>query len=300
MTTAGVTLQSAPLISAMMPARNAAATIGAAIRSVIWQTFQDWELVVVDDGSTDGTYDVAVSAAGGDPRIRIQRFPFAGRGTARNRCMEFCRAPYVAICDADDLSVPNRFQSQLAVLIDRNADVVSCSRTAAILGRRVPEYALVSARSPDDIAHAFASGRMPIQFASVLMRREVITDRGGFDSELHRNQDFGLLMRSTEALRFHIIDDILILYRTPAFSAPYRLLAENNFYRLLARIRAAGTPITAQQLRSSPRGAIQRWLLAPLQYLKHTFDRRILGRGIQKLTSQESQQLSDIFERSHA
>lgn len=105
---------SAPAVSVMMPAYNAAAYIGQAIESVLAQTFADWELVIVDDGSGDDTY--AVAAAYHDPRIRIFQQQNGGEAVARNIALRHMRGALVAFLDSDDLFLPDHLARTTAYL----------------------------------------------------------------------------------------------------------------------------------------------------------------------------------------
>jgi glycosyltransferase involved in cell wall biosynthesis len=95
-----------PLVSIMMPAYNAAAFIGLAIASAREQRFEDWELIVVDDGSTDDTGEIAARGQS-DARIHFSRQENAGEAVARNRALEAMHGKYVAFLDADDLFLPD-------------------------------------------------------------------------------------------------------------------------------------------------------------------------------------------------
>lgn len=102
-----------PRVSVVMPARNAAPHVGGAIASVLAQTFDDFELVVVDDASTDATRAVAQSFA--DPRLQVVDGPGQGVAAARNRGIEAASAPLVAFCDADDVLLPPHLAALVAL-----------------------------------------------------------------------------------------------------------------------------------------------------------------------------------------
>jgi glycosyltransferase involved in cell wall biosynthesis len=102
-----------PTFSIVMPAYNAEAWIGAAIDSVLAQTRADWELIVVDDGSTDGT--VAAVHARPDPRIRLMKGRHAGAAAARNIALEQVRGSLLCLLDADDLLTPDSLAARAAV-----------------------------------------------------------------------------------------------------------------------------------------------------------------------------------------
>lgn len=104
----------APAVSVLMPAHQAATTLAAAIDSVRAQTWTDWELLVSDDGSRDGTAAIARAAAEGDARIRLIRSEeTSGAAAARNRALAVARGRYIAFLDADDLWLPEKLARQI-------------------------------------------------------------------------------------------------------------------------------------------------------------------------------------------
>lgn len=106
-----------PAVSIITPAWNAKGTIARAVRSVLSQSFGDWELLVGDDGSTDGTIAAATAAAGGDDRVRVLALPRTGRpGPVRNRLLGASRGAWIAFLDADDEWAPRKLEAQLALL----------------------------------------------------------------------------------------------------------------------------------------------------------------------------------------
>ncbi|BCG46060.1 Glycosyl transferase, group 2 family [Citrifermentans bremense] len=109
------TLNHIPAVSILMPVRNEERFLPAALRSIEAQTFTDWELVAVDDGSTDGTPRILAEAAAADPRIRVLH---CGEGLvpALNLGLNECRASLVARMDGDDVSHPRRLAAQVALL----------------------------------------------------------------------------------------------------------------------------------------------------------------------------------------
>jgi teichuronic acid biosynthesis glycosyltransferase TuaG len=104
-----------PLISVIMPAYNAAAFISDAIASVIAQTWQEWELIVIDDGSTDDTPMILASTR--DPRVRRLHKSNGGVSSARNMGLDHARGEYVAFLDADDLLPPRSLASRMEVML---------------------------------------------------------------------------------------------------------------------------------------------------------------------------------------
>lgn len=122
----------APLVSVIMPAYNAEQFIAEAIQSVLSQSITEWELLVIDDCSTDGTYEVAMQQK--DPRICVLRNDKnSGVAKTRNTGIEQARGKYIAFLDSDDVWHPQKLQRQLERLEAAGADLCYCSY--AIIGR---------------------------------------------------------------------------------------------------------------------------------------------------------------------
>lgn len=113
---------SLPLVSVVTPAYNAARFLERTIESVRAQTFPDWEMLIVDDGSTDATREIVQRAASHDARVRPLATPGRqGPGGARNRGIEEARGRFLAFVDADDLWLPEKLERQLAFMRDRRS-----------------------------------------------------------------------------------------------------------------------------------------------------------------------------------
>lgn len=121
-------LDNRPLVSVLMPCKNAAATIAASLASVQAQTLRGWELVVADDGSDDGTQEIAADFSKHDPRIKLleHRGGPNGASVARNRALDLSTGRYIAFLDADDLWLPEKLTTQIGEMQARSA-AFSCS-----------------------------------------------------------------------------------------------------------------------------------------------------------------------------
>ena len=180
----------APRVSVLMTCHDAAATIEESVRSVIAQSFTDWELVLVDNGSTD--YSVEIVERLGEARIRIDRLGRdIGRTAALNHGLTRCRGEYVAVLDADDVADPSRLARQVAVLDERPevAAVGSGYRDIDALGRAIGTTYL-----PADAAsmrHRMAHNE-PLVHSSVTMRATIVREIGGYPTKYRYAQDFAL------------------------------------------------------------------------------------------------------------
>ncbi len=117
-----------PCVTVLMPAYNAEGYIEQAIQSVIDQTFTDWQLLVIDDCSTDSTAEIVERMAQSEPRIRLLRNPEnMGVARTRNRGLDLCDGSYVALLDSDDLWYPEKLSKQVALAQATGAGIVYCS-----------------------------------------------------------------------------------------------------------------------------------------------------------------------------
>ena len=117
-----------PLVSVIMPAYNAARFVEAAVRSVLAQTVTDWELLVLDDGSSDETVSIVAALAEQDGRIRLlPNEANMGVARTRNRGFDLCRGAYVALLDSDDVWHPEKLEKQLALARQTGAQLIYSS-----------------------------------------------------------------------------------------------------------------------------------------------------------------------------
>lgn len=116
-----------PLVSVIMPAWNASCWISDAIRSMQKQTYQNWQLCIVDDGSDDQTFNIAQSFANNDGRIVVDKIEHAGCPSARNACLRMAEGDIIARLDADDTHEPVRLDRQVHYLLRHDdVDIVTC------------------------------------------------------------------------------------------------------------------------------------------------------------------------------
>ena len=193
-----------PLFSIITPAYNAAGTVGAAIASAQAQTLDDFEIVVIDDGSTDGTGPLLERLAAADPRIRLTRQENAGANTTRNRALGAARGRYVTFLDSDDLKLPDYLESAAAVLkADPSAGLAfSDSYILDDDTRRIHRRTFMEAAGgyqdlPLD-PEAFLARLLEccfIPFSSTTLRRSMLEEIGYFDPRLAGTDDYELWMR---------------------------------------------------------------------------------------------------------
>lgn len=194
------------LFSIIMPLYNKAPYVSKAVESVIGQTYSDWELIVIDDGSTDGGGDIVKGFD--DHRIRLIRQENSGVSTSRNNGAAATAAPYITFLDADDWW-ESTFLEEMAGLIERHPD-------AGIYGSNY--YIVKNGKkhvAPVGIEENFTEGEinycqvyaktlcMPLTSITVAIPRAVFDDMGGFKPNLKLGEDFDLWIRI--ALKYKVV-----------------------------------------------------------------------------------------------
>jgi len=191
----------APLVSVVMPAYNAAAYLGDAVESVLAQTLRDFELIVVDDGSTDGTAAIARRFAATDRRVRVVSRPNGGPANARNTAFGIARGRVVALLDSDDIMQPHCLATQIA-LLEANPDVSIVTANATNCGGGTtfdgkPYWSRTAGVERVTAADIIAQ-EDAVCILSVF-KREVHEAIGGFNPEFSRSEDYDFWLRATLA-----------------------------------------------------------------------------------------------------
>ncbi len=202
----------APTISVLMPAYNAQAFIRQSVQTVLSQTFEDFELIVVDDGSTDDT--AAILAAIDDPRLRVISNPRnLGIVGTLNHAMQVSRSRYIARQDADDFSLPNRFAHQKAFL-DASADTVIVASEMMLL----EDGNVTLTREGGDADPVIVDWLLhlcnPAGHTSMMFRAETVAAMGAYLREDYTYaEDFDFSHRMLEHGRIAILPSYHVIYR---------------------------------------------------------------------------------------
>lgn len=201
-----------PLISVITPCYNAAEHIGESVASVFAQTYDNLELVVVDDGSGDDSLALLETLRQQDARLRIVSQPNSGAGPARNRGLREARGEFIAFLDADDYWEPDCLEKLHQALADGKAELAYCGwqNTGLSTGRSKPfippDYAQV-----DKAELLLGGNRWPIHAA--LTRRRAIDAVDGFDERLSSCMDYDLWLRIASFVEIVRVPEVLAYYR---------------------------------------------------------------------------------------
>ena len=184
-----------------------------AIESIQSQTYSNWELIICDDASTDDTFEIIKHYEEADSRIKVIRNDSnLGASLSRNRCIDSSSGDYIAIQDADDVSLPERLELLSRALEMGHFDFVSC---AHYLFDDLGVYSIYNPTEEYPTKHSFLKG-MPFCHAATLFTKECLTSVNGYrvDKDTIRNEDYDLFMRLyANGFRGCNIMDILYGYR---------------------------------------------------------------------------------------
>jgi glycosyltransferase involved in cell wall biosynthesis len=211
-------IPSSPLVSIILPAYNAAEVIEDAIASVQQQTFKNWRLWVIDDGSTDETAAIVQRMQQQDLRIRLIQQINRGVSAARNHGVVQSRSPYIAFLDADDQWLPHTLNAHLQHFMDSPNLGVSFGRVEILTSEGKATGQISTARLTHLQAKHFLAENPTTTPSTWMIRREVWKQVGGFSEEMSFSEDLAWLLRvcCTTQWKIEGIDAVLTRYRTSA------------------------------------------------------------------------------------
>ena len=226
-----------PKVSILLPCYNAANYIEECLESIHQQSFQDFEVVIIDDGSTDQTAEILSKWAEKDDHFSVRRIEHSGVIEASNAGLAKCQGEYIARMDADDLMHPDRLKKQTA-LLDTNPDIDICSCLVSPAGEMREGFKLYmdwlnSLISDEDVRREIFV-ESPIATPTAMIRSEVIKNFGGYQDR-GWPEDYDLYLRLYSAgHKFAKVPEILLYWR----DHPTRLTRADSRYSLENFIRA--------------------------------------------------------------
>ncbi len=272
-----------PLVTVIIPTYNRGRMLAEALASVMAQTFRDFQVVVVDDGSDEDLRPVVEPFGDAVRHLRTQR---GGAARARNAGIDAARTDLLAFLDSDDLWLPEHLARTVAVLRDRPEVVLAYHDTLAVdqAGRPAP----LRRRRPrpgGSVTEAlFAYDFVPTP--SVVCRRQALLQVGGFDPAVVPSEDYDLWLRMSLLGQFACVDDPLMLRRRHAGNISRQHKARNETVRAVLKERFWRRPAARPAIRESHARAVlaKAFYRAGRALLRggwNTSARRFLGRSLQ-------------------
>ena len=221
-----------PLVSIAMPVMNAARTVGPALRSILAQTHENWELLVIDDGSTDDT--AALVAALGDARVRLTiGGGNLGLAARLNQAIDMANGPLIARMDADDLAFPGRIEAQVKFMAENpDCDLVGCGMLFFDAAGEVLGRFPVRRTHAEICARPWSGFHLP--HPTWLGKKDWFM-RFRYSAGYRKTQDQDLLLRTFDQSRFACIDQVLLGYRQDRRTLRKLLAGRAYFARSILR-----------------------------------------------------------------
>jgi glycosyltransferase involved in cell wall biosynthesis len=202
-----------PYISVIMPVHNGERFLGEAVESILAQTYRDFELIIVDDGSTDGTSALLERYRQVDPRVRLYQQP-ANRGVyiSRNLACQHASGQVLALMDADDVSLPDRFQRQVEYLNQMPEIGVVGSAAQAIDEGGAAQNLMNFPTMPGVLGWMILFSNFFV-LSSVMIRRSIMEQLGYYRTDVNVGQDFDLWARAGRITQMVNLPEPLVKYR---------------------------------------------------------------------------------------
>jgi glycosyltransferase involved in cell wall biosynthesis len=231
-------MRTSPLVSILTPCYNTARYLRQTVESVLAQTFGDFELLLLNDGSTDGTEALLHELAAVDSRISIRTRANKGLVNTRNELLAWARGKYIAWLDSDDAMTPKRLQLQVTRL-EMEPDLAWIGGAATLTD---PEGMPIRTHSfPEDHAAIckIMEEEIGCYFNSTTMRRDLALKLGGFRHPFIISEDYDLCLRMSEIGRVANLPDVVLLYRQHMASTVNKDRPKSFTYSRLVRQLAA-------------------------------------------------------------
>lgn len=228
-----------PLISVIIPVYNGDRTILETIASVQKQTYSDFELIVINDGSTDRTLELLSTIE--DPRLKVFSYPNGGLSVARNRGISQANGKFITFIDADDLWTPDKLELQLKALQQHPEAGVAYSWTCVMGNAGEWFHAGQSATFTGNIYPQLLLSNFIASGSNIMARREAIESAGEFDPALKSCEDWDFYLRLAARWPFVVVPKRQILYRqsTGAMTSKIDVMEKNHLIVLERAFQAA-------------------------------------------------------------
>ena len=236
-----------PKISVVVPAYNSQSTILETIYSVLQQSFSDFELIVINDGSTDKTLRLLSTV--NDARLKVYSYPNGGLPAARNRGIVRATGQFISFIDADDLWTPDKLELQLQALQKNPQAGVAYSWTICMGNDGSSFHPGISETVQGNVYSKLLVGNFIGSGSNVLIRREAIESVGYFDESLKSCEDWDYWMRLAPQWDFVVVPKPQIIYRLSSGAMSSKLDVMEKYQTLVLEKAFASAPPQLQYLK---------------------------------------------------
>lgn len=214
-------LEGRPVASVLLPVYNAGRYLVPAVESVLNQTFKNFEVLLLNDGSTDNSLQVLESFASRDRRCRVYSGPNRGYIAALNAGLKLAETGFIIRMDQDDISRPQRFEKQISFLRSHPECVAVGARALLIDADGMPIFEMPEHYTHEEIERALLSGRVGIMHPSATIRTSAIKAIGGYRTDFPWAEDMDFFLRLAEVGQLANLPEVLLDYRQHLASIGY-------------------------------------------------------------------------------
>jgi glycosyltransferase involved in cell wall biosynthesis len=254
-----------PTISVVIPAYNAERTVLETIESVQQQAFSDFEIIVINDGSTDGTLKLLQSIQ--DERLKIFSYENGGLPVARNRGISHATGEFIAFLDADDLWTPDKLELQLAALQQHPEAGVAYSWTYFKYDKEEYSYADESSFFEGNVYPDLLVRNFLHNGSNPLIRRQAIESVGFFEPTLKSCEDWDYYLRLAAKWHFALVPKSQIIYRQSSSSMTSKVEVMEKYQLIVIERAFKVAPLSLQSLKKESLSWVYKY--AAQQYLKY-------------------------------
>jgi glycosyltransferase involved in cell wall biosynthesis len=250
----------APLVTVLMAVYNGERYLREAVESTLNQTFRDFEFLIIDDGSTDGTANMLRGFSEADSRVKVHSQENIGQVPTLNRGLKLAAGRYVARMDADDISLPERLALQVEA-VEANPRLGVVGTSAVVIdedGRRIVERPALS--GDRDIRAWFQRGNC-MMHPTVMIRRKAIEDVGGYRPAFAPAEDYDLWLRISEKWELNNLPQSLLHYRMHGGQLSQKNLVQQA-------VAAVSAQASARIRRETGRDPADGLVLASMEFLQ--------------------------------
>lgn len=288
-----VTHANEPAISVLMPVYNAEKYVSAAVQSILDQSFKNFEFIIIDDGSTDGSSAILENYANQDPRINLIKQTNQGLITALNLGLKACNTSLIARMDADDISVNSRLE-MLKQYMDKNPDIVALGSAIKIIDETGREFETAyypsSGKKLDQYLYTRGS---PFAHPSVILRKNAVLQVNGYRPAYKHAEDYDLWLRLHKIGRLDNLQVPLLKYRHHKNSISAKNTKQQAIVSVIARHASQMKSDPTQNLKRLDRQTLDIFKADPLLLEWEILDIQISG----LLVSPTKKRLDDVAQK---
>ncbi len=241
-----------PLVSVVMVVCNVDRFLAESIESILAQTFQGFEFIIIDFGSTDKSEAIALSYAAKDRRIKFYRIPHCGLAEARNAGCSLAQGRYIAIMDADDVSLPDRLIREVDFM-EKHPQVGLLGGATEWIDARGRSLGVHDFPTEDHKIRSELANHCPFCQSTVLMRREAFALAGGYRAVFVQTEDYDLWLRIAEHFPCANLKHVVLKYRIH----PYQVSTHKRRIQTLCKLAAQASASSRRRGNADPLNSVR-------------------------------------------